>query len=165
MLVNWLYEATIYSSALIVIMLVSQILHARLWLKEYPEPIRAAAAPMSGREKLAKRLLDMPLVVIKAGYPVFSSFVNRAALGQSYTLLVGFAHLLVLFSVFILIDLLVLDGLIFCLITPRFVVIGGTEDLKSAYKDFRFHARKALGDFGLSVMFSALVAGALAVLK
>ncbi len=160
---KWLYEAMIYSFALILIRLVSQFLHARLWLNEYPEPIRSAAAPMSRREKLAKRLLDIPLLIIKVGYPVFSSFVNKAAMGQGYTLWFGFAHLLVLYSVFILIDLLVLDGLIFCLITPRFVVIDGTRELKSAYKDFRFHVKKALSDFGLSVVFSALVMGVLTV--
>ncbi len=160
---KWLYEATIYSFVLILIRLVSQLLHARLWLNEYPEPIRSAAVPMSRREKFAKRLLDIPMLIIKMGYPVFSSFVNRAAMGQGYTLWFGFAHLLVLFSVFVLIDLLVLDGLIFCLITPRFVVIDGTREIKSAYKDFRFHAKKALGDFGLSVVFSALVTGVLFV--
>ncbi len=160
---RWLYEATIYSLVLIFIILVSQILHSRLWLKEYPEPIRTAAAPMSRREKLIKRLLDLPLMIIKAGYPVFSAFVYKAAMSEAYNFWYGFVHLLVLYGMFILLDLLFLDGLIFCLITPGFVVIEGTGELKSAYKDFCFHARKALSEFGLSVVFSALVTGVLGV--
>lgn len=160
---KWLYEAMIYALVLTLIMLVSRMIHARLWIKDYPEPIRSAAAPLSRREKFAKTLLDIPLSIIKMGYPVFSAFVYKAAVGTGYSLWYGFAHLMVLYSIFILIDLLVLDGLIFCLITPRFVVIDSTQNLKSAYKDFRFHLKKALGDFGFSVLLSALVTGVLAV--
>jgi hypothetical protein len=160
---RWLYEAMIYSFVLCCIILISQIIHARLWLNDYPAPIRLAADPLSRGEKLAKRLLDIPLMIIKVGYPVFSAFVYKAAMGQTFSLWYGFTHLLMLYSMFVIIHLLVLDGLIFCLITPKFVVIDGTRELKSAYKKFSFHAKKALSEFGLSVMFSALVTGVLVV--
>lgn len=162
-IVQWLYEAAIYSSVLILIILISRILHARLWLKDYPEPIQKAAEPMSRREKIIKKMLDIPLMVIKVGYPVFSAFVYKAVMRQTYNLWFGFVHLLLLFGVFIFIDLILLDGLIVCLITPKLIVIEGTKQLKIEYKDFSFHVKKALSDFGLSVVISALVTGVLSV--
>ena len=158
---RWLYEAVIYSSMPILIILVSKALYPRLWLKDYPEPIQKAAAAMSKREKIIKRLLDVPLMIIKVGYPVFSAFVYKAVMRQAYDLWFGFVHLILLFGVLIIINLVLVDGLIVCALTPRFVIIKVTEHLKSEYKNFTFYIKKALGDFGLSVLISALVTGML----
>ena len=51
-----------------------------------------------------------------------------------------FVNIFTLFLVFNIVDLLILDWLIFCAITPRFIVLPGTEGM-AGYKDYGFHFR------------------------
>ena len=162
MLTGWLLEGLIYALVLGFMMTVSQLIHARIWLSDYPKSIQDAVPPLSQREKMAKRLLGIPFMFVMVGYPIFSSFILRAAMGGAYNLWIGFAHMLVIFNTFNLFDLLVLDWLIFCFITPKYIVIDGTKGL-AAYKDYGFHAKGALKGFGMSIVFAALVTGILSL--
>jgi len=58
---------------------------------------------------------------------------------------------------FNLVDLLVVDWLVICWWTPRFLVFPGTEG-HPAYKDYGFHARASLRGTGLLVLVSATMA-------
>lgn len=160
---RWLLEGLIYALILCFVILVSKIIHARLWINDYPKPVRAAAATLTRREKLAKKILDIPLLILQVGYPVFSGFVYKAVMGQAYNMWYGFIHLLVLYNVFTIVDLLLLDGFVVCFVTPRFVMLDGTCENKDVYKDFNFYAKKALKRFGISLIFTALVTGMLTI--
>lgn len=67
---------------------------------------------------------------------------------------VGFVALLV-FNVY---DLIVLDWLLFCTLTPRYLVLPGIEGMAD-YHDYAFHARGFMKGLGFGVTMSVLVAG------
>lgn len=52
--------------------------------------------------------------------------------------MVAFLHPFLVFIIVSLVDLVVLDWLMFCFITPDFLIIPGTKDMKD-YKNYRFH--------------------------
>lgn len=60
--------------------------------------------------------------------------------------------------IFNLVDLFIIDWLIFCWITPRFVVIPSTEGMKG-YKDYIFHLRGAIVGTPFLTIISLFVAG------
>jgi energy-converting hydrogenase Eha subunit B len=51
-----------------------------------------------------------------------------------------FIDIFTLFIVFNIVDLLILDWLIFCTLTPKFMILPGTEGM-AGYKDYGFHFR------------------------
>lgn len=55
------------------------------------------------------------------------------------------------------VDLLLLDWLIFCKITPDFIVIPGTEGMET-YKDFNFHIKGFFKGIVICGFFSILLA-------
>jgi hypothetical protein len=59
--------------------------------------------------------------------------------------------------VFNIVDWLLLDWLMFCTLTPRFLVIPGTEGM-SAYKDYGFHFRGFLKGCVFSVLAGLVIA-------
>jgi hypothetical protein len=64
----------------------------------------------------------------------------------------------VMLMVFNLVDLLVLDWLIFVTIRPRIIVLPGTEGMEG-YRDYGFHFRAFLKGVVESLVASLLVAG------
>jgi hypothetical protein len=66
--------------------------------------------------------------------------------------------------VFNLVDLLILDWLLFCTITPRWIVIPGTAGM-AAYKDYLFHFRAFLKGTALCALAGGVVAGIVLLLS
>jgi hypothetical protein len=79
----------------------------------------------------APYFLFMPL------YPVYSVLQLKAMAGGAIAFTEALTHLLVLAASAFLGDLVILDWLIISKITPRFVVIEGSEP--ADYKDFTHH--------------------------
>ena len=107
-------------------------------LHDYPKDIQAAAAidtPLKEQEKAAKRFGAVGGLIIFVVLLLFG-------LLRFYTEQVSFVQVLIyLFIVAMtwnVVDLLVMDWLIVCTITPKWVVIRGTEGCKG-YKDYLFH--------------------------
>ena len=65
---------------------------------------------------------------------------------------------------FNLVDLLVMDWLIVCTITPRFLVLPGTEGM-AGYKDYRTHPRGFVIGSAVAIMGSGLIAAASLLLR
>lgn len=87
----------------------------------------------------------------------------RADAGNDIPFLTALLHLIVLFSVFNVLDWLVLDWLIVVAIRPRFIVLPGTEGM-AGYKDYGFHFRGFLIGMLITLVTSAAVAGVVAAL-
>jgi hypothetical protein len=65
--------------------------------------------------------------------------------------------------VFNLVDLLVLDWLIFVTIQPRIIVLPGTEGMEG-YRDYGFHFRAFLKGVAGSLIAGLIVAGVVVVI-
>lgn len=127
---------------------------------DYPDDVLAAVPPRTPAETRKAAVLGIPWFVWSFAFPLYSGyqFAYHAA-GEAALWKIGVHIFLVLMS-FWLVDLVVLDGIMFCWITPSFVVIPGTEGFPG-YKDYSMHLR---GHFLKGIPILLVTSGALAVL-
>jgi hypothetical protein len=144
------------------VVLASLAENPRLWLQDYPPDIQAAVKPRNMAERRRARLWGIPFIGTLLGVPIFSAWRlasadPSASFGMLWLDAFGVA------MVFNLVDLLLIDGLLICMLTPRFVIIPGTEG-HAAYRDFGHHAKAFLfGTFG-SCLVAVLAAFAAVML-
>ena len=133
-----------------------------IMLNDYPPDIREKHGPMSERTK--RQRVPVAVFLGAVGLAIVAeSFVQiRADSGGHIPFLTAFVHLFVMFFLFNLVDLLILDWPLVAL-RPSFVVLPGTEGL-AGYKDYRFHFRGFLIGTVLIFVMSLLMAGAVAAL-
>lgn len=131
-----------------------------MWLNDYPPDIQQRYGPMSPESRRRGLLLGIPAMAIGLAVAVYGTL--QASAGATEPLGFGglFLHLFVVMTVFNVVDLVVLDWLIFVRIRPRFLVLPGTEDCLGYYDD-AFHFRAFLKGTALITVLSALVAGGL----
>ncbi|PCC73309.1 hypothetical protein SAMN02745121_02963 [Nannocystis exedens] len=132
------------------------------WLNDYPPDIRAAHGPMSARARRhGRRWAIVCLVLLVA---VFARlFARLAAHGVEMSFGTCFLAAYVTFSVFNLVDLVVIDLGIMLGLRPRWAVLPGTDPASPGYSDPWFHVRGFFVGCVLGAGVAALAAG-LAVL-
>lgn len=107
-------------------------------LHDYPKDIQAAATiekPTTAQEKAAK------LFGAVGGLVVFAMLLAFGLLqfhGEHTSYLQVLKYIFVIAMTWNVVDLLIMDWLIVCTITPKWIVLSGTEGCKG-YKDYLFH--------------------------
>jgi len=157
-------HALLYGGVLSAVM--SGLLVGILWfnpeilLNDYPPDIQERHGPMSDRSKRQRPVVAMFIGATVLGLVAASFSAIRANGDGNIPFLTAFIHLFVMFSVFNVVDLLVIDWplVAFC---PRFVVLPGTEGA-AGYKDYRFHFRGFLIGTVLILVGSGLMAWVIA---
>jgi len=132
----------------------------RYMMQDYPPEITSGIPPQTAEEKRSAMRYGLPFMLILAGFPLVYGLVTKFSGGM------GFAdNLLRIFFLmfsFNLVDLLVLDWMIFCWLTPDFLVLPGTKG-HPGYKNYRFHfigfLKGTLIVSAASLVFTALIEG------
>lgn len=134
-----LQQGLIYGGAITLYLLIMMMtIDARVWgYNDYPEKVKRKVRPPSESERKLGLLVAAPFFVFMSVYPLYSVYNLKTMIGGSISFITAFSHLLVLAAVATFGDLVLLDWLIISKITPRFVVIEGSE--VSDYKDFSHH--------------------------
>lgn len=127
----------------------------RLMLQDYPPAIQAIVPPKTAREKRLSTWLGMPFLVILLLFPIYAAGLHLSRSGGGF--LSAWLYAFGIFFAFNLWDLLVLDWLVFCTLTPNRFVIPGTEG-HPAYKDYAFHFRGFLIGTVFSLVASLIAA-------
>jgi len=131
-----------------------------MWVNDYPPDVRERFGPMSPESKRRGLFLGVPVMVVGLAIAVVGTL--RAGAGAEPLGFGGlFAHMFVVMTVFNLVDLIVLDWLVFVRVRPRFLVLPGTEDC-AGYDDDLFHFVAFLKGTALITVLSAVVAGVIA---
>ena len=128
----------------------------RFMLQDYPQEIIAMVPPQTDQEKKGARIHGLPFLLMLFVFPLIVGFVLRFSHNMSF--LQVFLYILELLFSFNLVDLLILDWLIFCKINPKFMVIPGTDG-NPAYKDYRYHFIAFLKGTVFSILGALLFAG------
>lgn len=145
----------IYCSLSTIALLIIGLKSPRLMLQDYPQLIQDATTPKTKLEKKLTVVYGIPFLLVLIGYPLWFGF-SIATTSSGYWTLVGYIYILAMIgNVF---DLIILDWLVICFITPRFVVIPGTEGSKG-YKDYFFHFIGFLKGVLITFILSLIVAG------
>ncbi len=135
LITHGLFFAFIFSGYLLLVMVLTS---PRVWgYTDYPDVIKDKVSPQTRREKLLAAVIGLPWFIFVLGFPIFSTYVLKSKLGDEIPFLIAFLNLLVLFLLATVGDLVILDWLIVSKITPRFVIIPGSE--RADYKDFSHH--------------------------
>ena len=129
------------------------LVNPRLMLQDYPKDVQAAVPPKTAAEKHQTIIWGLPLWVFLLGCPTVAALSVKAANGGFLELFVAAFGVLFLSN---LVDWLILDWLIFCTITPKFVVIPGTEGM-AGYKNYRMHFRGFLIGTVLAILIGLII--------
>ncbi len=148
------WEGLILSFIFSFVVLASLYYNPRLWLNDYPKDIQKASLPKTKKEKTQFLLIGLPLIVILFIIPYLSSLHYS----DNISFLSLFLHFFLIFSVISLVDLLFIDWLIFCYISPKFIEIPGTSSLNS-HKSYLFHLIGFLKGIIIYGIFSFILAG------
>lgn len=128
-------------------------LNAEILLSDYPPDIRARYGPMSARGRQQAKWAGVVLVVLLGAIIVWSLLQLRQISG-GLTLVDTFLVTLLIFQIWNLLDLVLLDWFILLTLRPRFMILPGTNGL-AGYHDYRYHLRK----FGNGIILTLLLSG------
>jgi hypothetical protein len=151
----------VLSVVLFALLLAVLRVNPEIMLNDYPPDIRAKWGPMTERTK-RQRVLVAVIVFAVASVVVACSFRSLSIVAATdVTFAIAFAHFVVVFGTFNLLDWLALD----CALVrfqPRFIVLPGTQGM-AGYKDYRFHFRGFLIGIPLILLLSALLAALIGI--
>jgi len=132
-------------------------LSPRIWgYTDYPETIKRKVPPQTRRERIIAGIVSVPFILFAIVYPAYSVLTLKDRLGGVMTFNDAFVHLLMMVIFITIGDLVILDWFIISKITPRFVVIPGSE--MEDYKDFSHHYRGHLRATIIMIVLCAAVA-------
>lgn len=131
------------------------LVNPRSMLQKYPKDIQAAVPPKTAAEKRQMFYWLVPLFGSMVGCPTLAAVVIKASDTSFLALFLAAFGVIFLFN---LIDWLILDWLVFCTITPTFLVLAGTEGM-AGYKDYAMHFRGFLHGTVFSGVLGFIIAG------
>lgn len=135
--------------------------NARIYLQDYPPKIQEQVPRKTNLEKQLTYIFGIPFILIL----LFGSSLSTFALTEQgdVQFLVLWLNAAGVFFVFNLIDWLILDWLIFCTLTPNFLVIPGSEGM-AEYKNYGYHFRAFLRGNIFSILGGLIIAGLIFIL-
>jgi len=150
-------DGAILSVIASLLIIVSLCFNPRMWLQDYPKDIQDRVPPKTKEEKRQALVVGIPFLIVLVAVPLSSTLVLNVQGGGDTSFVQLFLNAFGVAFVFNLVDLLLLDWLMFCTITPKFLVIPGTEGM-GAYKDYCYHFKGALVGTALSIVGGLVIA-------
>jgi hypothetical protein len=152
----------ILSGVLFTLTLAVARFNPEIMLKDYPPDIQAKYGPMSARSKRQRIPVALAFGAILVGLVTLSFRGLQAMTSDDISFLPAFVHLFVMFSLFNLLDWLILDWLIVVTLRPRFIILPGTEEM-AGYASYGFHFRGFVIGSVIIVVTGLAVAGIVAI--
>lgn len=122
------------SVALTLIILISLYAWPRIWLKRLPGEVKSSIPQKTKKEKKQTLVVMMLFLIILIGIPAFAvTKYSQPTILQAWFICYSICFL------FNLIDLLIIDWLFICTITPRSIRLKGVN--QSVYKDYSKHLK------------------------
>lgn len=152
-----LYDGGLLAIVINLYIAVLVMVNMRLFIKPgaAPEALMEAIPPKTDREKRLSLIFGIPLLIGLFIIPVYSALQLNAA--PYWVLMFHIYGIIFLTS---LVDLVFIDWLLVCTITPKRIIFPGTEHLISAYKDYGFHLKvhikAAIQQFILSAILATI---------
>jgi hypothetical protein len=157
LLLHGLLYGLLLSAGLCLLFLGAARWNPEIMMRGYPPDIKLAYGPLRPDTHRQRWLLMIPMTLWIVGVLAAALSQLPNITGQPLTFWQVFFTSLIVLLTFNLIDLLVLDWLIFVKLQPKFVILPGTAGA-AGYRDYGFHFHGFLkGTFGI-VIFSLLFA-------
>lgn len=154
---------SLLSVLLSIMILVSLWVNPEMWLHDAPKEVQEKHGPMSAKARRQRAIFIVPFFAVVIGVPWWALYQLPGATGQPYTFGTIFMTLFVMFMLFNLIDLVVIDWLIVEVWRPNFLRRGRLGALMTR-RYYLFHfIGFCKGSVGLTLV-SLLVAGVMAAI-
>ena len=140
----------IYNFIISIFLYGSLAYNPRMWLLRMPPEVTAKVPEKTPQERKLFILFALPFLLWLFGYPIFYVLQQDSSLSTNFLIFLAF------FAGFALWDTLVLDLLIFCKMTPRFVIIEGTS--REDYSNMKGHLVSGSKGLVMSIVFSGTLA-------
>jgi len=138
-------------------------LNPRLFLQDFPKDLRDRLPPKTPAERRMSLWLGVPFLILLVAVPTWSAWAVKREHAPDVTWATLALQAFGVAMIFNLVDLLILDWLLVCAITPRFIVLPGTEGM-AGYKDYWHHFRGFLIGTVISAVMGSLIGAAISVL-
>lgn len=146
---------TVFGVVFSIAMLIIGRVNAEMILNDYPPDVRAKFGPMSEKTRKQANLASILLLAVLGLVVVLGLGQLRKVTGE-----LSFLNTLIvttiIFQVWNLLDLVLLDWLLLMTLKPRFMILPGTEGM-AGYSDYRFHFRKFLNGIVFTFILSGIV--------
>lgn len=152
-----LVDGAVLSALAVLLIFASLRANPRIWLNDFPSDIRQAVPPKTDAEKRQSLLWGLPFLAVLLGGPLVSNALLEHQQGGSVSFGALFLNGFGVALFFNLVDLLIVDWLVLCLFTPRFLIIPGTEGM-AGYHDYGHHFRGFIIGIGVSAALGVLTA-------
>lgn len=129
----------------------------RLLLQSYPANIQKAVAVKTKSERKQTKFIGIFFLLFLIGIPVVSTLFLKQSYSGEISFLDAFFNALGIMTIFNVVDWLIIDWLLFCTVTPKFLIIKGTEGMPE-YKSYFFHFRGFVVGICLSFATSLVLA-------
>jgi len=153
------WQSIIYCVLIMLSTVPVAIIGPRMLLQDYPREIQNVVPPKTQKEKSQGIFFAIPIILVMIGYPIVVSWYYRPAEPHFVYYFVVTWGMMLVFNVF---DLLVLDWIMFCWITPKFMVIKGTEG-HAGYKNYFFHFIGFLKGIVITGIIGLIAAGVMSL--
>jgi hypothetical protein len=147
---NILTHLLIYNFVISIFLYGSLAYNPRMWLHRMPPEVTAKVPEKTPQERKLFILFALPFLLWLFGYPILYVLQQDSNLSTNFLILIAF------FAGFALWDTLVLDLLIFCKMTPRFIIIEGTT--REDYSNMKYHLVSGAKGLVMSLVFSGIMA-------
>ena len=140
---------------------IMRFLNPRIWaMSDYPKEITTRVEPQTKEERRIAILMGIPFLFLMLAYPLVSTLILETTYVGGIPLMDAFLNTfgVLMFANFA--DLVILDIIIVGTITPSWVIIPGTEDMKdTAYKAFiKEHSKSHLRGTIFMALLSLVIA-------
>ncbi len=151
---NLLLHVLIYVLTLSILLYISLVNHPRTWLHRMPPEVVSKVPARTPAEKQRLLVSGLPFLAVMLAYPVVYVLTqNTAGFAGNFLILYAF------FAGFTIWDTLVIDLLIFCTLTPGFLIIPGTT--RADYANKKYHLLAGAKGLGISLVFAVILAAIL----
>ena len=161
---NELLQHSLFYGAILSVMMsitfltLGMVVNPEVWVDDYPPDIKEKFGPMSAKAQKIKRIVGIPVFLLIFGIVGWAMVQWAGTHAEPMTFMEAFLSSFLILMFFNLVDLLILDWLLFVTIQPRPIILPGTEGM-AGYKDYAFHFYGFLKGVMISAIMSVIVAG------
>ncbi len=146
---------TVFGVVFSAAMLVIGKINAEMILNDYPPDIRARYGTMSDSTRKQANWITLPLLAT-LGLVVALGLGQLRSLSGELTFVETLIVSIIIFQMWNLLDLILLDWFLLMTLKPKFMILPGTEGM-AGYRDYGFHFRKFLNGIALTFILALVV--------
>jgi hypothetical protein len=146
---------TVFGLVFSAAMLIIGRINAEMILNDYPPDVRAKYGPMSEATRKQANMVTLPLLAT-LGLVVALGLGQLRNLSGELTFIETLIVSTVIFQMWNLLDLVLLDWFLLMTLKPKFMILPGTEGM-AGYRDYWFHFRKFLNGIVFTFILALVV--------